>query len=227
MIPNVIHRHDLVWLEPGIDAGQLTASVEHAHCVRDWVERGWPLVVARQPEPIPEQGDLLALGFTLPSAPARKRIALCAPRAAIVRHSRPLSLMDAIGHSPRSWRAGMFSLQALCAETGAVPRVYGSLSSQTFTGASYLDEASDLDLLLECSEATQHLELLAALETFPRQSPRIDGEILMPTGWAVAWRELAEAVRAGAPRQVLAKSDRETRLIPVDQLFNNLLSLTA
>lgn len=222
-----LHRHDLVWLDPSIDAGELTASAEHARYARDWMERGWPLVVARQSEPIPEQGNLLALGFTLPSAPVRKRIALCAPRAAILRHSRPLSLMDAINHAPRSWRAGMFSLQALCAETGAVPRVYGSLSSQAFTGTSYLDAASDLDLLLVCSEATQHLELLAALETFPRLSPRIDGEILMPTGWAVAWRELAEAVRAGAPRQVLAKSDHETRLIPVDELFKNLLSPTA
>jgi len=224
MIPNVIHRHDLVWLDPGIDAGQFTACGEHAHCARDWVGRGWPLVVARQSEPMPEQGGLLALGFTLPSTPARKRIALCAPRAAIVRHSRPLSLIDAIDHAPRSWRAGMYSLQALCAKTGALARVYGSLSSQTFTGASYLDTASDLDLLLECSEATQHLELLAALETFPMQTPRIDGEILAPTGWAVAWRELAGAIRAGTPRQVLAKSDCETRLIPVDQLFARPLS---
>lgn len=227
MITKALHRHDLVWLEPGVDAGRFAASAEHARYARDWVERGWPLVVARQPEPIPKQGDLLALGFTLPSAPVRKRIALCAPRAAIVRHSRPLSLIEAIDHAPRSWRAAMFSLQALCAETGTVARVYGSLSSQTFTGASYLDQASDLDLLLECSEATPHLELLAALETFPRLSPRIDGEILMPTGWAVAWRELAVAVRAGAPRKVLAKSDRATRLIPVDQLFNNFLTLAA
>lgn len=224
MIPNMIHRHDLVWLDPGVDAGQFAANAEHAHCARDWVKRGRPLVVASQPDPATRQADQLILGFTLPSAPARKRIALCAPRAAIVRHSRPLSLVDAIGHAPRSWRAGMFSLQALCAQTGAVPRVYGSLSSQTFTGASYLDEASDLDVLLECSEATRLHELLAALETFPLQTPRIDGEILAPTGWAVAWRELAGAIRAGTPRQVLAKSDCETRLIPVDQLFARPLS---
>lgn len=217
-------RHDLVWLDPGIDAGRFVAAAEHADHARDWVNQGRPLVVARQAEQTPEKNKLLDLGFTLPSAPARRRIALRAHRAAIIRHSRPLPLVEAIGHAPCGWRAGMFSLQALCAETGAVPRVYGSLSSQTFTGASYLDEASDLDVLLECNEATQHMELLAALEAFPQRSPRIDGEILAPTGWAVAWRELAEAVRADTPRQVLAKSDCETRLIAVDQLFARPLS---
>lgn len=222
MSTSPLRRHDLVWLDPGVDVGRFVAAAEHVDCARSWVERGRPLVVARQSEPA--AADPLILGFTQPSAPARTRIALRAPRAAIIRHSRPLLLLDAIDHAPRSWRAGIYSLHALCAKAGAVPRVYGSLSSQAFTGASFLDAASDLDLLLECSEATRLHALLAALETFPLQTPRIDGEILAPTGWAVAWRELAGAVRAGTPRQVLAKSDCETRLIPVDQLFGRPLS---
>ena len=217
-------RHDLVWLDPGVDAGRFVGAAGHAVRARNWVKQGRPLVVARQSEPAAGQAGQLILGFTPQSAPMRKRIALRAPRAAIIRHSRPLLLLDAIDHAPRIWRPGMYSLHALCAKTGAVPRVYGSLSAQAFTGASYLDEASDLDLLLECSEATQVHALLAALETFPLQTPRIDGEILAPTGWAVAWRELAGAIRAGTPRQVLAKSDGETRLIPVDQVFARPLS---
>lgn len=219
-----LRRHDLVWLDPGVDAGRFVTAAEHVDCARSWVKQGRPLVVARQSEPAARQADQMILGFTLPSAPVRKRIALRAPRAAIIRHSRPLLLLDAIDHAPRSWRAGIYSLHALCAKAGAVPRVYGSLSSQAFTGARFLDAASDLDLLLECSEATRLHALLAALETFPMQMPRIDGEILAPTGWAVAWRELAGAIRAGTPRQVLAKSDGETRLIPVDQLFARPLS---
>ncbi|GAO34759.1 phosphoribosyl-dephospho-CoA transferase [Sulfuricella sp. T08] len=218
------HRHDLVWLDPGIDAGRFVAAAEHVDCARNWVKQGRPLVVARQPEPVAGQTDPLILGFTLYSAPARKRITLRASRAAIIRHSRPLLLLDTIDHAPRSWRTGIYSLHALCAKAGAVPRVYGSLSSQAFTGAKFLDEASDLDLLLECNETTQLHALLAALEAFPVQTPRIDGEILAPTGWAVAWRELAGAIRAETPRQVLAKSDCETRLISVDQLFTHPLS---
>jgi len=220
-----LRRHDLVWLDPGVDVGRFVAAAEHVDCARRWVEQGRPLVVARQSEPA--AADPLILGFTQPSAPARTRIALRAPRAAIIRHSRPLLLLDAIDHAPRSWRAGIYSLHALCTKAGAVPRVYGSLSSQAFTGASFLDAASDLDLLLECSETTQLHALLAALETFPLQTPRIDGEILAPTGWAVAWRELARALRADTPQQVLAKSNCETRLISVDQLFARPLSLSA
>lgn len=222
MSTSPLRRHDLVWLDPGVDVGRFVAAAEHVDCARSWVERGRPLVVARQSEPA--AADPLILGFTQPSAPARTRIALRAPRAAIIRHSRPLLLLDAIDHAPRNWRAGIYSLHARCAKAGAVTRVYGSLSSQAFTGASFLDAASDLDLLLECSEATRLHALLAALETFPLQTPRIDGEILAPSGWAVAWRELAGAVRAGTPRQVLAKSDCETRLIAVDQLFGQPLS---
>lgn len=217
-------RHDLVWLDPAVDAGRFVAAAEHVDCTRNWVKQGRPLVVARQPEAVARQTDPLILGFTPHSTPTRKRIILRVSRAVIVRHSRPLLLLDAIDHAPRSWRAGIYSLHALCAKTGAVPRVYGSLSSQVFTGAGFLDAASDLDLLLECSEATQLHALLAALEAFPLQTPRIDGEILAPTGWAVAWRELAGAIRAATPRQVLAKSDCETRLIAVDQLFARPLS---
>lgn len=218
-------RHDLVWLDPSVDAGRFAAAAEHVDCARSWVKQGRPLVVARQSEAA--AADPLILGFTPPPAPARKRVALRAPRAAIIRHSRPLLLLDAIDHAPRSWRTGIYSLHALCAKAGAVTRVYGSLSSQAFTGASFLDAASDLDLLLECSESTRLDVLLAALEAFPLQTPRIDGEILAPTGWAVAWRELAGAIRAGTPRQVLAKSDCETRLIAVDQLFARPLALSA
>jgi phosphoribosyl-dephospho-CoA transferase len=223
MSQKMMRRHDLVWLATDIDAGRFAADAGHANHARNWVERGWPLVVARQPE----SGDQISLGFTLPSTPTRQRIALRVPRTAIIRHSRPLPLMDTVDHAPHNWRAAMFSLQALCTRNGVVPRVYGSLSSQALTGASYLDEASDLDLLLECSAATRLDELLAALEAFPLRSPRIDGEILAPSGWAVAWRELAEVLGADEPRKVLAKSDREARLIPVEQLFTDLFSVGA
>ena len=217
-------RHDLVWLDHAVDAGRLAAAAEHVDCARNWVKQGRPLVLARQSEAAAGQADPLILGFTAHSTPTRKRITLRVPRAAIVRHSRPLLLLDAIEHAPRSWRPGMYSLHTLCAKAGAVARVFGSLSSQAYTGASFLDAASDLDLLLECSAATQVHALLAALEAFPLPTPRIDGEILAPTGWAVAWRELAGAIRAGTPKQVLAKSDCETRLIAVDQLFARPLS---
>ena len=216
-------RHDLVWLDPEIDAG-LFASTAQSEMARDWVTQGLPLVVARQSAPPCIDANQILLGFTLPSAPARTRVSLRADRAAIIRHSRPLSLSDAMQHAPQTWQPGMNLLLALFERTGTVARVYGSLSSQAFTGRHYLDAASDLDLLFECSDASKLAELLAGLQGFPLQAPRIDGEILAASGWAVAWRELASALLTDNPRQVLAKSDRESLLLTADEFVQPFLA---
>ena len=215
-------RHDLIWLDPGIDAGRFAAA-EQSDLARRWVQQGFPLVVARQSDALVREANQLILGFTLPSAPMRTRVMLRADRAAIIRHTRPLLLLEAMQHAPDSWRPGLDRLHTLFEKTGTVARVYGSLSSEIFTGKSYLDAASDLDLLLECADETKLRDLLAELENFPLPVPRIDGEILSASGWAVAWRELAAALRAGKPRQVLAKSDDEACLKSIDEFTRPLL----
>jgi phosphoribosyl-dephospho-CoA transferase len=177
-----------VWLDPASDAGAF-AAVEQAEHARSWVQQGRPLVVARQSDAQAKQDDQLNLGFTLPSAPARTRIALRAPRAAIIRHSRPLLLPDAIGHAPHGWRDGMSSLHELCTKAGTVARVYGSLSSQAYSGETYVDAASDLDLLLECGMHTKLEELLAAVST-AKYSHRQDGR----------WRGASWPLRCVQPR---------------------------
>ena len=222
MNTNRYRRHDLVWLDPDVDAGAFAVDGQ-AELVRQWIRQNLPFVVARQPEPFLKEANHIRLGFTLPSAPVRTRIMLRADRAAIVRHTPPLPLLDAMRHAPAAWQAGLERLHALFENTRTVARVYGSLSSQVFTGKTYLDDASDLDLLLECGEDTKLLDLLAGLETMPPSSPRIDGEVLSAGGWAVAWRELAAALRTDAPRQVLAKSDSEARLLDVDAFIQPLL----
>ncbi len=178
--------------------------------------------MARQSSALSLDAQHIILGFTLPSAPARTRVTLRADRGAIIRHSRPLLLIDAMRHAPQNWLPGMNLLLALCKKTDTVARVYGSLSSEAFSGRQYLDAGSDLDLLLECNEDTKLRELLAGLEQFQQPIPNIDGEILSPSGWAVAWRELASALRTGAPREVLAKSDCDARLIPVTEFIQPL-----
>ena len=213
------HRHDLVWLNPGIDAG-LFATVNQADQARSWVKQGFPLVVARQSDTHTKESNQIILGFTLPSAPTRTRVLLHANVSAIIRYSRPLLLQDAMEGAPEHWRDGLEKLYTIFEKTGTLARVYGSFSSQIFTGMSYLDEASDLDLLLECRKETRLRELLTELESFPLSLPRIDGEILVPSGWAVAWRELAVALRTGTPREVLAKSDCDTALIPIQNFIH-------
>jgi len=220
--PLHLRRHDLVWLDPEIDAG-LFADADQRDLARDWVSRALPLVVARQSASLSIPAHQIILGFTLPSAPARTRVTLRADRAAIIRHTRPLPLHDAIEHAPQTWLPGLNLLTALFARTGTVARVYGSLSSEAYSGRPYLDATSDLDLLLECTDDTKLRELWLELENFPLAQPRIDGEVFSASGWAVAWRELAAAMRADTPRQVLAKSDTEARLISIAEFTQPLL----
>jgi phosphoribosyl-dephospho-CoA transferase len=212
---NAPRRHDLVWLNPDADAGSFVAATDNAWFARNWVKQGRPLVMARQSAD--QSDDTVALGFTQP--PMRTRILLQVPRSAIIRHTRPLLLTDTIAYAPQRWREGMHQLQKVFEQHHAVARVYGSLSFQAASCVTFLDAASDLDLLIECNPHTQLGALLAALEAYPLQIPRIDGEVLMPDGWATAWRELASAVRTGGHLRVLAKSDCEARLIPVDHFF--------
>lgn len=215
-------RHDLIWLDAGIDAGRF-AVAEQSDLARRWVRQGFPLVVARQSDALAREANQLILGFTLPSAPMRTRVMLRADRAAIIRHTRPLLLLDAMKYAPQAWQPGLNLLIALFERAGTEARVYGSLSSEIFTGKPYLDAASDLDLLLEYGDETRLRDLLVTLENFPLPIPRIDGEILAPSGWAVAWRELAAALRTGKPRQVLAKSDDEACLMFIDEFTQQQL----
>jgi Phosphoribosyl-dephospho-CoA transferase MdcG len=81
-----------------------------------------------------------------------------------------------------------------------------------------------MDVLFECSKDTQLHKLFAELQTLAGKSPRLDGEISATNGWAVAWRELAAALQAQPPVKLLAKSYSETRLLSVEQLFEQQLS---
>jgi phosphoribosyl-dephospho-CoA transferase len=214
-------RHDLVWLDPDIVVSQ-HACQEHADTVRNWLKQGFPLVVARQSDEEAIKANQIVLGFTLPSAPSRTRVMFRVNLDAIIRHSRPILLSETINLAPENWRIGLNRLVALFEKHEIVARVYGSLSSEVLTGMRYLDEKSDLDLLLELGEGTNLRALLADLENFPLSLPRIDGEILSSSGWAVAWRELATAMRNGTSCKVLAKSFLEIRLLPIedfDQTF--------
>jgi phosphoribosyl-dephospho-CoA transferase len=216
-------RHDLIWLDPQIGAQRFTTDGQTS-VVRDWARQRLPFVVTRQSGPVSENANQISLGLTLPSAPARTRVALCADRGAIIRHTRPLSLFDAMPHVPAGWRASLELVLLLAEKTRTAVRVYGSLSSQIFTGNSYLDAASDLDLLLECNADTNLHDLLGGLEDMPASGPRIDGEVMSQNGWAVAWRELAAALRTGMPRRVLAKSDCEVRLLDVDAFIQPVMA---
>jgi phosphoribosyl-dephospho-CoA transferase len=198
--PALPARHDLVWLAPGWEgalAAPLAADARAA--ARAWADAGRPAVAARRAGAAPRA---VALGIALPPGGALRRIALSVERGALARVSPPVALGAALASAPAPWRLPLAALAREAAAAGLVLRVYGSLSWQHLSGATYLTPASDVDLLVRARDAG---ELRRALDLLRGRAhggdPRLDGEILLPGGRGVAWRELA-----GAPERILVKS---------------------
>lgn len=211
-------RHNLVWLDPALDLLPYTTVPEHASFAREWVAQGLPFVVARQPRQQVTGTPHVALGLTLPSPATRQRISLYVPTEAILRQSGPLELAQSLPHAAL-WQETIQRILTICKEAGVAPCVYGSLMWQTVSRYSYLTDASDLDLLFVCNESSDIKLLVDSLAACEESSPRLDGEILAPSGWAAAWREVATAGKAGGSGRVLAKSGYEARLVTLDEFL--------
>ncbi|MFF8802059.1 MULTISPECIES: malonate decarboxylase holo-[acyl-carrier-protein] synthase [unclassified Methylobacterium] len=197
-------RHDLLDVEPDAwravmaDRADL-AGVPH---VAAWIENGHPLILRRS-HPGEEPGRV-PLGLPLPPRDGKRRIGLALPPEA-VRSRRPVRLSDARGACPPAWTGTVEAVLALGEQHGLAPRPFGSLLWQSLTGLPYLSDSSDLDLLWPISGAVPSglLDGLAAIEAGAPM--RLDGEILLPGGGGVNWRELHAA---GPSDDVLVK-DRD------------------
>jgi phosphoribosyl-dephospho-CoA transferase len=204
-------RHDLIWLSA---AGWETACAqqpEHAEALRAWARQGWPATVRRGEPDVGE--DMVCLGVTLPrTAGCKTRVGLCVPRAQVVRASPPLPLDALPADLPAAWRPHLPAF--LAAASGLPLRLYGSASLQALTGRPYLNDASDLDLLLYPDSPAQLDAALGVLATHAAHLP-LDGEIVFPSGAAVAWKEWCMAQDG----RVLVKDLGGVRLERMDALL--------
>ena len=170
-----------------------------------WAARGWPAIVRRRSEGDPP--GALPIGVPLPPALGRFRCALALPAGTAWRPVPAPSLRSLRGVAPPGWHPVLDAVLALGGAVGIAPRAFGSLLWQGLTGLPYLGTASDLDLLWTASRATDLDGLLDGLARIDAAGPiRLDGEIVMPDGAGVNWRELRSA-RGVAGGEVLAKSD--------------------
>jgi phosphoribosyl-dephospho-CoA transferase len=197
-------RHDLAWLTP--------AGWDAAPALPQWRARDWPAVVRRMDAGVAP--GAVCLGIPLPE---RQRLALVVDAAAIARTAPPLPLVDAIAAAPPEWLAGLVALQRAAATLDL--RVYGSLAMASITGLPYLRAASDIDLLLRPANRHDLQAGLALLEEYAQLLP-LDGEIVFPSGDAVAWKEWLAACRDHA--RVLVKSLHAVRLANPAQLLETL-----
>lgn len=209
-------RHDLVWLARAGWHAAVTADPGHDDALRDWYEHDWPAVVRRQDASAGD--DVVCLGIPLPlSSGLRQRLSLVAHVDHIARRTAPVTLADALAAAPPAWLAGLVALARDAA--GMDLRVYGSLAMESVTGAPYLRPESDIDLLLRPATRTELHAALALLARHAAVLP-LDGEIVFPSGDAVAWKEWIAARRDHA--RVLAKSLYAVRLLDPELLEDSL-----
>jgi phosphoribosyl-dephospho-CoA transferase len=101
-------------------------------------------------------------------------------------------------------------------------QVYGSYGWQWLSGLSCVRPTSDLDLLAPVPDlhtAGQLVWLLQGLQL----ACRVDGELVLPGGWAVAWREYAQLI-GGKVEQVLVKHRTGVQLLDMAALRSRFRS---
>lgn len=201
-------RHDLVWLAAAAPWQAHTPGAQAR--LRDWFAAGHPAIVARGDRH--DDAQRLRLGVPLAPAEGKQRLSLSVERAAVTRWRAPLTLDEVCAQvqDVSAWRAPLNALQALATRHGLLPRVFGAFAWQALTGLPYLREGSDIDLLWRVPSPAQATALFADLAQWEqRHGQRADGEVLLPDGSAVSWRELA-----GSSAQLLVKARHDCWLQP-------------
>jgi phosphoribosyl-dephospho-CoA transferase len=179
-----LQRHQWVWLDrdwrdhlaPGLSSLDQTA-------LTSWLARERPLVVARQSAG--DSQDRIRLGLSLPG---RRRIGVLLARHAILRQAEPPGLVELAERLPPAWREIVERLLDLPCRIA----LFGSVVWDHFAADSslvYLTPDSDLDLLLSPAHWRQAEEMLGRITALAACRPRLDGEMILPDGAAVAWRE--------------------------------------
>jgi phosphoribosyl-dephospho-CoA transferase len=171
-----------------------------------WFAAGRPAVACRrEPEAAP---DAVALGVALPLSRLRARIGFAVARRAVLRSAPPLRLSAVVESAPHPWREALAGIDRDAGALGMAVSVYGSLTWQHLSGEPYLDAGSDVDLLVQPRTRAQlegALDLLRRWDGFG--GLRVDGEVRIGAGRAVAWREMS----LGRDR-VLVKTDSSVGL---------------
>jgi len=203
------HRNQLVWLHDAAWAQVLAHpwDAQASSLLGHWHAQQLPLVVCRQRAA--NEAHTLSLGLPAPLPWQRRRLGLEVATSAIQRVGDfPLLAPTLLG--PQASAALQHLLHQLDAWR-LQARVYGSYGWQQLSGLPCVRGDSDLDLLIAVPNrdtAAQVARLLQGLEL----PCRVDGELLFPTGQAVAWREYAQLADEQVAR-VLVKCRSAVQLV--------------
>ncbi len=208
-------RHDLLCVEPEawsriLESRPPLAKLPH---VAGWAKLGWPLIVRRRTKE--DDPGMIPVGLPLPPNCGKLRLSAQVGPEEIVERVAPQTLRTVRSDTPLLWRSTVDALLQLADQSGVEPCVFGSLLWQRLTGLPYLSAASDLDLLWPATEAGSAAHLVHRLAFIEKESPvRFDGEIILPDGGGVQWREWY-----GNPSEVLVKGADDVQLRAVRDCF--------
>lgn len=214
-----LHRHQLARLRAAAwqRLQHETQDAQTAVALRQWAARDLPLVVCRQPCQAPADGRI-TLALAAPRSLGRGRWSFAvAPQEVLFFDEFPTAsditrLLRPAARAP--WRLLCTALDGL----GVPVRVYGSHGWQWLTGWAYLRPGSDVDLYLPVQDAAHAdavVRQLAASAAADPALPRLDGEVVLPDGAAVAWREWHDWRRGGV-REVMVKRLRGVQLVAAE-----------
>ena len=214
-----MRRHDLVYLHTTAAFTSACAAEGSglADEVRAWIALGRPLVMARQ-----TGSPGIQLGLTLPLRLDRQRLAIQLAREDIAAVLPPVRIQRCLGRLPGQSATAMADLAAAVTACGANIGIFGSLAWEVLTDEEYRNADSDIDIICDVTTSAQIKSVMAALgEATGRLHCRLDGEIRMPDGLAVSWRELA-GLAAKPDARLLVKGPVSVGLMSFAELTASL-----
>jgi phosphoribosyl-dephospho-CoA transferase len=215
----MLHRHDLLRVAPAAWDFMLAShpGLASLPLVADWARRERPVIVRRRM--VGDYADGVPAALPLPPCHGKKRLAFGFPSVADTVVVPPVLLRDAVPTAPVLWRPTLDALLELGDAGGLTPRVFGALLWQHATGLPYLTARSDLDLLWPVADERTAISLVEGLLRLDADGPvRLDGELQLPDGMAVNWREVARSF-ADPRHELLVKTMDGVELRTRTRLF--------
>ena len=221
----MLRRHDLVRVEPAAWEAMLRSHLAllDLPLVADWARLGRPVIVRRRM--VGDCVDGVPAALPLPPCHGKRRLAFSFPAGAAMAAVPPVLLCDASRTAPMAWQSIITAVLDICDTAKITPRVFGALLWEHATGLPYLTAESDLDLLWSISNEQTAVLLVERLLKLDAEGPvRLDGELEMPDGAGVNWRELAH--NSDQWGQVLVKTMDGVEVRTKAALFRMSVSLS-
>ncbi len=215
-------RHRQIWIRPA-DAGEVfferDESREKLKFLVSWIHQNKPLVGRASGPANLASGGLMPVGLLqFGSLDSKQRLHLLVKNTVIDKVEQPLLLSSVLEYLPLQHHLCATHLLQLLQGVEAEIRVYGSAFWSHAQKSTCMTEESDLDLLIQAHGRNTIEKIFAALVKCSNlYAIRLDGELELPDGNTVAWRELAMM-----PDKILVKSDQGPTLQNCSEIWAQL-----